>query len=218
MGKVTGDCLGITGAGHEVYGLTLEYGRRNGCSAFNAPGLRFHDNQTPRIGLLGQPDLAPKTLIGPFVGFDAEPDRGDCLNLQVYNNTFGPDCRTGLIGWINSRAAALTPTMRITGKVFDNTFVGCSNGTWFCRETAGTPPSIIFELYGNRFVNNKNVDVKADQGSVITIGNDVDQQMSNTFDDVRDQPDGYKKGFVNTRYEMQALRGAKVNAGWNLYL
>ena len=42
--------------------------------------------------------------------------------------------------------------------------------------------------------------------------------MSNTFDDVRDQPDGYKKGFVNARYEMQALRGAKVNAGWNLYL
>lgn len=215
--KCTGDGIGTTGPGHEVFGFEIVECRRQGCSAFNPAGLQFHDNKVWKIGLLGQPDKAPKTLIGPFSAFDAEPDQGDALNLKIYNNELGPDCRTGAQGWINSRAAAITPTMKITGQFYGNTIIGCSNGSWFCCETAGKG-TIIFELFNNRWVNNKNTDVKCDQGSVITIGDAVDQGKANVFDDTRDQADGYKKGFVNTRGEMQALRGAKVNAGWNLYV
>lgn len=215
--KCTGDGIGTTGPGHEVFGFEIVENRRQGCSAFNPAGLKFHDNKVWKTGLGGVPDKAPKALIGPFSGFDAEPDQGDALGLEIYNNEFGPDNRTGAQGWINSRAAAITPTMKITGKFYGNTVIGCSNGAWFCCETAGKG-SIIFDVFNNRWVNNKNTDVKCDQGSVITIGDATDQGKSNVFDDLKEQTDGYKKGFVNTRGEMQALRGAKVIAGWNLYV
>lgn len=211
----TGDGLGITGQGHEVNGLTLEGNRRQGCSAFNAGLLKYHHNVMRNTGFGGKPDPAPRTLIGPFCGFDAEPDRGDALGLELWGNTFGPDNRSGLILWINRNALAITPNMKLSAKLWDNTIQGNSNGTWFCRELAGQM-AITAELLRNRFVNNKNTDAKCDQGSVITIGNDT-QADSNTFDDLSPQTAQYKKGFVKTRYEMQALRGAQVNAGWNYY-
>lgn len=212
----TGDALGVTGPGHEVFGLTLEDSRRQGCSAFNASRLNFHHNIARKIGLRGMPDLAPKTLIGPFCGFDAEPDKGDAVDLNIHHNEFGPDCRSGAIFWINSNATAITPNMKLSGRFDDNVVNGCSNGFWSCRE-AGPVMAIVIDALRNRFVNNKNTDMKCDQGSIVTIGNE-NQADANTFDDLREQIDGYKPGFVSARYEMQRLRGAQVNAGWNYYV
>lgn len=208
MTGATGDGLGITGPDHVVYGIILDRNRRNAWSGFNAPRLKFHDNVCSNTGN-GGIDPAPTALIGPFCGGDIEPDQGDCKDVEIYNNTFGPGNRSGFIAWRNSRAG----TGIISGKFYGNTVIGNSNGNWFCDEVAGRY-NIIFSVERNRYVNNKATDVKCDQGTVISIGN-ADKANANTFDDFNDYPDGYKQGFVSAGGAMQALRGAKVNAGWN---
>lgn len=209
----TGDGLGVTGPDHEIFGLVLDGNRRQGCSAFNAPRLKFHHNICRNTGNNGLAD--PAGLIGPFCGFDAEPDKNDCLEMDIHDNTFGPNNRSGMIWWINSRAASLTPNMKISGKVTDNLFIGNTNGAWLCRETAAATPSIFAELYRNRFVNNKSTDIKCDQGTQVKIGDDT-AANANTFDDFKDYPDGLKKGLITTGGAMQVLRGAKVTAGTNM--
>jgi len=211
--KATGDGLGVSGPDHEVFGLVLDGNRRQGCSAFNAPRLNFHDNICRNTGNNGLPD--PAGLIGPFCGFDCEPDGGDCLDLFIHNNTFGPNNRSGAIAWINSRAAKATPNMKLSGRFEDNTFIGNSNGTWMCKEVAGSTPAITFTFLRNRFVNNKATDIKCDQGSAVTIG-DATAANANIFDDFLERPDALKKGLFSP--EMQVLRGAKVTAGLSLVI
>lgn len=208
----TGDGLAVVGPDHEIWGLVLDGNRRQGCSAFNAPRLNLHHNVFSNTGNYGKPD--PAGLIGPFCGFDIEPDRGDCLDVNIHHNTFGPNNRSGAIAWINSRAAKETPKMMLTGKFTDNTFIGNTNGTWLCREVAGTTPTIIFEFMRNRFVNNGATDIKCDQGSSVKIG-DTSAANANVFDDFKDYPDAPRTGLITTGGAMQRLRGAVVNAGIN---
>jgi hypothetical protein len=208
----TGDGLAVSGPDHEVYGLVLDGNRRQGCSAFNASRLKFHHNKCRNTGNNGQPD--PAGLIGPFCGFDIEPDRGDCLEVEIHDNVFGPNNRSGAIAWINGRAAKETPNMKLSGKFYDNEFTGNSNGAWLCHEVAGFP-NISFEFMRNRFVNNKNHDIRVDQGVVATIG-DATVANVNVFDDFNERVDRDRSGVVSP--EVGVYAGGTATVGLNRYI
>lgn len=206
----TGDGLGITGPDHEVFGLTMKDNRRQGCSAFNASRLNFHHNNLSNTGNQGKPDPAPKALIGPFCGFDIEPDRNDCLDVKIAHNTFGPNNRSGAICWVNSRAGVV----RLSGEFYENEFIGNSNGSWLNDEVPGRM-NIEFSFLRNRFVNNKNHDIRCDQGTTVRIGSTV-PEGANVFDDFNERTDRFRSGVVSP--EIGVYRGAKVIAGINSYV
>jgi hypothetical protein len=207
--KCIGDGIGVKGSGHEIAGFDCDGNRRQGLSAFDCSDTKIHNNTFQNTGpYAGVPD--PLGLIGPFAGMDVEPDRGNVTNLKVFNNRIANNRKSGFVVWVRSEVLA-----KIEVEFFGNLVVGNSNGAHL-KDAKVRPSTIVAFFHNNTWVNNSAHDIRADQGSIVTVGT-PDRAMANIFDDLREREDRWRQGIVSP--EIGKYLSAKVNSdGWNQYV
>lgn len=198
-----GDGLGLAGAGHVIEGIVADRNRRQGLSAFDcADGLIQHCSFTNTGPVPGQAD--PLGLANPFAGIDLEPDRGNVRNLRILNNLIAFNRKSGLVGWVRSEVSAILEL-----EAANNVIQGNSNGVHM-RDARGTrKDTVIGNLHDNLFVDQRNTDIRAEDGAKVTAYN-------NTFDRVGERTDRTRAGVIGP--EMQKLGIATFNAPMNNFI
>lgn len=194
----TGDGIGVAGPGHIIEGFVSDRNRRQGCSAFECKdGLIQHCSFTNTGPYAGMPD--PLGLENPFAGLDIEPDEGmgDVTGLRIMHNLIKGNRKSGLVGWIRAEV-----TSRLEFEAAFNVIQANSNGVHLKDARLTRVDTIVANLHDNLFVDQRNTDVRAENGAKVLLTN-------NTFDRIGDRADRPDiDGLLSP--EMQRLGNAKL--------
>lgn len=195
--QCTGDGAGVAGNNVTLRNCLLTENRRQGASVFTSTGFRAEGCEFSYTGAFQTDSAAPK---GPCAGVDIEPDSGMVTDAVFDGCTFKNN-RVGFEAWMRNGVAG-----GITGVVLRNcTFDTNPNHVWACDEDGSGPVEV--KVVNCRFLNlGSGACVKADSGSVVTVGGKQDE--ANTFRNGATLKQG-----IATQYDIQGS-GQKV-VGWN---
>lgn len=199
--QCTGDGVGVAGNNVTLRNCLLTENRRQGASVFTSTGFRAEGCEFSYTGAFQTDSAAP---YGPCAGIDFEPDSGSVRDAKLTGCTFTRN-RADVLTWLRSEVSG---TLDVT--LEDCTTDGTSsNGVW-AKDEAGRAGSVKVTLRRNKLGKHSGAAVKADAGSVVTVGGE--QAEANTFNNGATLKQG-----IATQYDIQRPNGGVASVGWNLW-
>jgi hypothetical protein len=197
--QMTGDGFGVSGDNVEMRNCIGTQNRRQGVSVFACKGFRAYDCQFNLTGAYGT-----QAGTSPMAGIDFEPDSGSVVDAKLYRCDLSGN-RAGALAWLRS-----TVSGTIDVELVDCTVSKNSNGVW-AKDEAARPSTVKVRVTQTDFAGNSGNSVKADSGSVVTVG-DTDPANANTFNGGTSPKTG-----IATKYDIAQLNGGKAVVGVNKY-